>query len=500
MPPAQLIAPQLIAMHGWAGDGRSWEAWRPAVENLGWSLAAAERGYGGLAPAMPRWQGNGARVVLAHSFGPHLIAPDLLAEADLVVLLASFARFVPPGAAGRAVRTALAGMEAVLTDAGATPAQEAERAATAQAMLQRFLERAAAPEAADCLPAGPAAAPITAGGRALLRTDLQRLASTTGLPAAWPTGARVLIVEAGADTIVGPEARALLRAALPVAEVLERPGAGHALLGADLVPAVLGWLQRTLADPATPGFSRQVRRCFARHARHYGQHARLQRGLAARLAHLGQTVALPAGPRADLGAGSGLLSSALTSTWPSLGATPPLQLDLCPELLAQNPHANGANGLVWDLNAGLPPQLRHAALLTSGFALHWLDDPVTALAGWARALVPGGLLALSVPTAGSFPQWRTAAAAAAVPCTALALPDAPALLAAVAELETLHTQLLRFHRPAASPQAALRPLRRLGAGASRSAALSPGQWRRLLAHWPAPGITWEVLLLIARRS
>ncbi|MEB3266224.1 MAG: hypothetical protein VKN13_06375 [Cyanobacteriota bacterium] len=492
--------PQLIAMHGWAGDGCGWQAWRPAVEGLGWSLAAGERGYGGRPAHRPLWQGSGPTVLLAHSMGPHLIDPAVLAAAEVVVLLASFGRFVPPGAEGRALCAALEGMAAVLAGPGATPEQEAQRAATAQAMLQQFLVRAAAPQPADQLPGGPAQAPISASGRALLRADLERLAATTGLPAGWPTGARVLIVEAGADQIVTPPVRALLRAALPAAEVLERPGTGHALLDPGLIPAVLGWLQHTLAAPPpapAAAFAQQVRHRFAQRAHHYGQHARLQRGLAARLAHLGRELPLPAGPRADLGAGTGLLSRALTAAWPALAATPPLQLDLCPELLQHNPHASP--GLVWNLNTGLPPQLEGAALLASGFALQWLDDPAAALAAWAAALAPGGLLALTVPTAGSFPQWRTAAAAAAVPCTALALPPASALLAAASGLELLQGQVLRFHRPAASPQAALAPLRRLGAGASRQPPLSPGQWRRLLAHWPAPGLSWEVLLLLARR-
>ena len=482
-------APELIAMHGWAGDGAGWEAWQPAVARLGWHLRAGERGYGGRPPAAPTWRGPGPRVVLAHSMGPHLLDPAVLAAADAVVLLASFGRFVPPGPEGRALRTALAGMEAALADAGATAEEEAARAATAQRMLQRFLERVAAPAPADRLPHGPAARPIAAAGRALLRADLGRLAATTGLPEGWPRSARVLIVEAGADAIVGPAVRALLRAELPEATVLERPAAGHALLDPELIPLVLGWLERTL-------FPQQVRRRFAQKASHYSQHARLQRGLAARLGRLGRALELPAGPRADLGAGTGLLSSALTAAWPALAGTPPLQLDLCPELLARNPHGRG---LVWDLNTGLPPQLQGAALLASGFALQWLEDPAAALAAWAAALAPGGLLALTVPTAGSFGQWRTAAAAAGVPCTALALPEASALLAAAGGLEPLQAQLLRFHRPAGSPQAALAPLRRLGAGASRHAPLSPSQWRRLLAHWPAPGLSWEVLLLLARR-
>ena len=46
----------------------------------------------------------------------------------------------------------------------------------------------------------------------------------------------------------------------------------------------------------------------------------------------------------------------------------------------------------------------------------------------------------------------------------------------------------------------LHALRRLGAAASRRQPLSPGQWRRLLRHWPAgAAFTWEVLVLIAQQ-
>ena len=188
-----------------------------------------------------------------------------------------------------------------------------------------------------------------------------------------------------------------------------------------------------------------VRRHFGRRAAGYEAQALLQRAVACRLGRLCRDLPLPAGPRADLGAGSGLLSRAL----PAQGL---LQLDLCPELLQRNPQQPQ---LVWDLNAGLPTALQGAALLVSGFALQWLDDPVGQLGHWCRALAPGGWLALAVPTAGSFPQWRRAADAADVACTALELPAADRLL---------HAAIASELHPPPQPGAALQPAAPGGAG------------------------------------
>lgn len=251
--------------------------------------------------------------------------------------------------------------------------------------------------------------------------------------------------------------------------------------------------------PAATGFGSRVREAFGRQAAAYEGEAQLQRAIAWRLAGLCRDLPLPAGPCADLGAGSGLLSRALLSRHNDLAKRPPLQLDLCPDLLARNPLPEHRD---WDLNRGLPPELAGAALLASSFALQWLEHPAESLRLWCRHLAPGGWLVLALPTAGSFPQWRQAAQAAAVPCSALALPQAEELLA-VATGEGLRRgrgEVRRFSRPQQPPLESLRALRRLGASASRSQPLSPGQWRRLLRHWPdKAGLSWEVLLLVAQR-
>ncbi|MFN9629123.1 MAG: methyltransferase domain-containing protein [Cyanobacteriota bacterium] len=269
-------------------------------------------------------------------------------------------------------------------------------------------------------------------------------------------------------------------------------------------------------------FSERVRQAFGRRVASYEPLAPLQRGMAWRLAgvaahHQARAAqALPQGPCADLGAGTGLVGRALAAWRVSLPA-PLGQLDLCPESLARN---GSGPTLPWDLNQGLPPHLRGAALLTSSFALQWLEAPAVALAHWGDHLAPGGWLLLGVPTAGSFPEWRQAARRTGLPCSALPLPAADALLAAatVAGLEVLQARVLTFSGlpsgslprtgPGAGPPppvhpalGALRALRAIGADATpHGTSLAPGAWRRLLAAWPAGGqLSWEVLLLLARK-
>jgi malonyl-CoA O-methyltransferase len=263
-------------------------------------------------------------------------------------------------------------------------------------------------------------------------------------------------------------------------------------------------------------FSQQVRHAFGSRVAAYEPQARLQRGIAWRLAGWAQLHgwsqasiggyprALPQGHCADLGAGTGLVGRALEA-WRIALPGPLQQLDLCPEALARN---GSGPPLPWDLNQGLPSQLHSAALLTSSFALQWLDAPSQALAHWGEQLAPGGWLLLAVPTAGSFPQWRQAAQLAGVACSALALPQAETLIQAAAHggLQTVRSQILTFstQHPAGttpSPLSALRALQSIGAGTSREPTpLSPGAWRRLLGAWPPGGqLSWEVLLLLAQK-
>ncbi|MFM7315249.1 MAG: alpha/beta hydrolase [Cyanobium sp.] len=232
--------PQVIAMHGWSGVASNWDPWRQAFTTRGWHWQSGERGYGAATPQIPDWSDRGRRVVIAHSMGVHLLPAERLAEAEAVVLLASFGRFVPPGAPGRRLRSALEAMATQLQDA-----------ASAREMLRSFQREAAAPEPEELVPPGAAAGPLGEPQRQCLRDDLQRLGRTDGLPDGFPTGIPVLSVEAAQDRIVVPEARALLCHDLEDrgAEVhrLTLEDAGHCLLQPGVVGAVLQWLQPRVA-------------------------------------------------------------------------------------------------------------------------------------------------------------------------------------------------------------------------------------------------------------
>jgi pimeloyl-[acyl-carrier protein] methyl ester esterase len=224
---------QVIAMHGWAADSRCWQPWIERTETLEWRWECGERGYGELTPLAPVWPenlpANTLRVVIGHSLGPHFITPEVLQQANAVVLLASFGTFVPPDRPGRRVRMALDGMAAKL-----------DSQPEAKDMLRKFLTNAAAPQPVDSLPAGPENSTLDLRR---LREDLTVLRACEGSPRGFPGDARVLIVEAEDDRIVEPEARRLLRDSLPGADLIAFPGVGHALLAGDVIGRVVEWIE-----------------------------------------------------------------------------------------------------------------------------------------------------------------------------------------------------------------------------------------------------------------
>ena len=225
---------QLIAMHGWAGDSHGWAPWQQACQARSWQ--SGDRGYGSLSQAEPHWneeppKASQRRVVIAHSMGVHLLPAEVLSQADAVVLLASFGRFIPEGKAGRHLRSAIAAMaEQLRSDRGET-------------MLGDFLARAAAPADPALLSPTPFDSGLSAIGRQRLSHDLDALRHTSGLPEGFPQQARVLLVEAGSDQIVAQEATDALAACLPQADRITLRGAGHCFLGSQVLPMALAWLE-----------------------------------------------------------------------------------------------------------------------------------------------------------------------------------------------------------------------------------------------------------------
>ena len=133
---------QLIAVHGWGSDQHCWQSWREPCEKKGWLLECFERGYGENKENTPQWNSKYKHALVVNSLGLHLTPNKILAEAEAVILLASFGRFIPEGNGGRALEIALKGM-----------AQKIE-AGEIKELFDNFREKVAAPQPVDYLPQG----------------------------------------------------------------------------------------------------------------------------------------------------------------------------------------------------------------------------------------------------------------------------------------------------------------------------------------------------------
>ena len=245
--------------------------------------------------------------------------------------------------------------------------------------------------------------------------------------------------------------------------------------------------------------SQQVLKRFSEAASAYDGAARLQQARAWRLAKLCQRSAIPKGLWVDLGSGTGRLADALESCHPGQRV---LRLDGSEAMLSRQP---GAWTLKHDLSDGLPDWSPAPQLLASSFALHWLPDPARELQRWVTALPNQGWLALAVPIAGSFPQWRHAADQSNQVCSAFTLPQREELVKAIAPGVIDCEECLNFTQRAQRPVDLLKPMTTIGASITDNGRLTAGGWRQLLKAWPrersssAFALTWRMLVLMVRR-
>lgn len=83
---------EIVALHGWGFCAGSWSALALPGE---WSVEAAERGYFGEQRHMPVFAGSASRkAIVTHSLGLHLCSKELIAQADLIVIVSGFSNFV----------------------------------------------------------------------------------------------------------------------------------------------------------------------------------------------------------------------------------------------------------------------------------------------------------------------------------------------------------------------------------------------------------------------
>jgi pimeloyl-[acyl-carrier protein] methyl ester esterase len=86
---------EAIAYHGWGFDQHCWASWKTHFAEHGILLQTFDRGYFGT-PQTPEFTPHSHKIVMVHSYGLHLCPSKHLAQADLLIIFASFVQFHPP--------------------------------------------------------------------------------------------------------------------------------------------------------------------------------------------------------------------------------------------------------------------------------------------------------------------------------------------------------------------------------------------------------------------
>ena len=194
---------EIIYQHGWAFDSSSWSSWitgfRPDA-----TVIAGDRGYFGVRKVRPLFSNSATeRIIIAHSFGAHLLEPKALASCNQLVLINSFIGLADNA---RAIR-------AMLKKFPTTPDH----------VVNDFWRNSYLPECD-----GMSLLPPPGMNEVRLEEDLELLLESelrVDLIRAIPN---VVLLQSDEDGIVPTAAHDALHRALPHASVVELAGAGHA--------------------------------------------------------------------------------------------------------------------------------------------------------------------------------------------------------------------------------------------------------------------------------
>lgn len=195
---------EIVLQHGWGFDATSWSKWLPALSSKG-RVILGERGYFGSRKLAPVFSENAQRkIVIAHSYGVHLVPKETMRQADTLIVIASF---IDLQSNSRAIRSMLRKFDSA-----------------ADLVLTDFWRNCYTPECVGF----SVLAPGSMNERAL-GDDLIALSSSALDVAAIEQIPNVVLIQPESDRIVPEDARLHLRGALPHASVIRISGAGHAI-------------------------------------------------------------------------------------------------------------------------------------------------------------------------------------------------------------------------------------------------------------------------------
>lgn len=237
-------------------------------------------------------------------------------------------------------------------------------------------------------------------------------------------------------------------------------------------------------------------------AQDYDRAAQVQARVASRLADRIAALPLTQNPRVlEIGCGTGFLTEALitkgiSGNW--------LISDLAPAMVTRTRARVGATPgrqfAVLDGEHGAQPAEAPFDLICSSLAFQWFDDPAAAAARLKDWLAPGGHLAFTTLTAGTFAEWRAAHGAAGTQAGTPPFPSLAACAALFPGAEVTGEHEVEHHASAAQ---FLRGVKAIGAGtpAAGHRPLAPAALRRVMRAFETSGAraTYEVATVVLRK-
>ncbi len=232
--------------------------------------------------------------------------------------------------------------------------------------------------------------------------------------------------------------------------------------------------------------NRRIAGAFAARAGGYERNAPLQAEIAGKLAQF-----LPGpGPLKvlELGCGTGFLTRHLLARYPHGDF---LLTDLAPEMVARcrarHGRVNGRALRFAVMDGEAPGCSERFDLIALSMTLQWFADPLNALQSLREMLNPGGQLLFATIGPGSFPEWRAALEACALPRGLIEMPQLPGVVAH-------ETRKVEY----GSGAAFLKALKAIGAATPRAGyrPLPPGSLRaalRKLEQEEGARVSWRIV-------
>ena len=239
---------------------------------------------------------------------------------------------------------------------------------------------------------------------------------------------------------------------------------------------------------------------FSRAAKEYDTACRVQKRVAKRLLELlesfTQNHITEKLPILELGCGTGVLTTLLAKKFAEHTI---IASDICPSML-NCCRANVIHPTVEYAQIDMESPVFHEkyALLTSSFVLHWCENVKKSLCVFMQALEKKGVLALSLPLASSFPEWKKACRETGVAYTARELPIQEDLFSFIKKTWP-NTKIVQEQESVtyASSRDFFSNMKKTGASVTAKKQLSFSDIRKLIKFWDTmdnQGVvsTWDI--------